>query len=108
MSMIEWSAEIDIDGEVALVRTETFPGGLRVNQQQIKVATLDDIDSLKLAILEAERLHTETKPRDLNNKVAREGADRCTCGCKYWENDRCIDCGTPIIDIIADDIERLV
>lgn len=19
--------------------------------------------------------------------------DRCACGCKYWENSRCIDCG---------------
>jgi hypothetical protein len=27
------------------------------------------------------------------NAVAKEGQDRCACGCKYWENDRCIDCG---------------
>jgi hypothetical protein len=27
------------------------------------------------------------------NRVRREGVDRCWCGCKYWENDRCIDCG---------------
>lgn len=27
------------------------------------------------------------------NVIAREGATRCACGCKYWENDRCIDCG---------------
>ena len=27
------------------------------------------------------------------NTVAREGCSRCDCGCKYWENDRCIDCG---------------
>lgn len=27
------------------------------------------------------------------NKFAREGVDRCECGCKYWENDRCHDCG---------------
>lgn len=24
---------------------------------------------------------------------AENGVDRCYCGCKYWENDRCIDCG---------------
>src|SRR5258708_6948257 len=29
----------------------------------------------------------------LGNIEAREGCDRCSCGCKYWENDRCIDCG---------------
>jgi hypothetical protein len=34
--------------------------------------------------------------RDLNNTIAQEGCDRCVCGCKYWENDRCIDCGTHI------------
>ncbi len=30
--------------------------------------------------------------RKHNNRVAREGLDRCVCGCKYWESDRCIDC----------------
>jgi hypothetical protein len=23
----------------------------------------------------------------------REGCDRCYCGAKYWENDRCVSCG---------------
>lgn len=27
------------------------------------------------------------------NINAQEGVDRCACGSKYWENDRCIDCG---------------
>ena len=27
------------------------------------------------------------------NFVRVDGCDRCACGCKYWENDRCIDCG---------------
>ena len=27
------------------------------------------------------------------NVVAEEGLTLCTCGCKYWENDKCIDCG---------------
>ena len=34
--------------------------------------------------------------RDFNNQIAVEGDDRCFCGCKYWENDECIDCFTPI------------
>ena len=29
----------------------------------------------------------------LGNLKADEGCDRCACGCKYWEFDRCIDCG---------------
>lgn len=28
------------------------------------------------------------------NLTAESGCDRCECGCKYWEYDRCIDCGT--------------
>jgi hypothetical protein len=27
-----------------------------------------------------------------NNSYAEEGVDRCDCGCKYWESDRCVDC----------------
>lgn len=38
-------------------------------------------------------------PRNLNNTIAREGADFCYCGCKYWENDRCIDCGSHIDEV---------
>ncbi len=33
------------------------------------------------------------------NKTAEEGCDRCPCGCKYWEKDRCIDCGTPHAEV---------
>ncbi len=31
--------------------------------------------------------------RALGNTVRVDGCDRCFCGCKYWENDRCVDCG---------------
>lgn len=34
---------------------------------------------------------------DLGNTIAREGYDRCLCGCKYWENDTCVDCGAVVI-----------
>lgn len=33
------------------------------------------------------------------NTVAREGNDRCACGCKYWEFDRCIDCQSHVSEI---------
>jgi len=32
----------------------------------------------------------------LGNRYAEEGLDRCACGSKYWEGDRCVDCGTPV------------
>lgn len=35
----------------------------------------------------------------LGNEVAREGLDRCFCGCKYWEHDVCIDCGTHVTKV---------
>ena len=37
---------------------------------------------------------------------ADEGITRCDCGCKYWENDRCIDCGTPVTSIADHQIPR--
>jgi hypothetical protein len=40
-----------------------------------------------------------TKPDTLGNRAAQEGCDRCECGCKYWEGDRCIDCGTEVPDM---------
>ena len=27
------------------------------------------------------------------NSIAQEGCTICECGCKYWEHDRCVDCG---------------
>ncbi len=36
------------------------------------------------------------------NRVAREGSDRCYCGCKYWECDRCVDCGMTIAEAMRD------
>lgn len=36
------------------------------------------------------------------NKIAEEGVTRCHCGVKYWENDRCIDCGTHVLAIQGD------
>jgi hypothetical protein len=33
-------------------------------------------------------------PRDLSNQTAQEGCSRCECGCKYWEGNCCIGCGT--------------
>jgi hypothetical protein len=29
------------------------------------------------------------------NTQAKEGVDRCPCGAKYWENDRCVSCDEP-------------
>ena len=36
------------------------------------------------------------KPDKHGNVIAQEGVDRCWCGSKYWENDRCIDCKTHV------------
>ena len=44
------------------------------------------------ACLYLETLGWTRKP-DHGNRVRQNGVDRCPCGCKYWENDCCIDCG---------------
>jgi hypothetical protein len=41
------------------------------------------------------------------NQIAAEGCDRCFCGCKYWEADRCIDCGTHILSVLNAEQPRL-
>ena len=42
-------------------------------------------------------------PDQHGNRVAEEGVTRCLCGCKYWENDVCIDCGMDA-DVVLDDL----
>lgn len=42
------------------------------------------------------------EPATFGNTEAREGCDRCYCGCKYWKSDACIDCGTRIAECLAD------
>lgn len=37
------------------------------------------------------------------NFQAREGCDRCSCGCKYWEKDRCVSCGEPFRPTACED-----
>lgn len=37
-----------------------------------------------------------------DNKIALEGADRCNCGCKYWVQDKCIDCFRHVLDVEVD------
>lgn len=27
------------------------------------------------------------------NPTPRDGVDRCDCGCKYWHDGKCFDCG---------------
>jgi len=44
---------------------------------------------------------TDTAPDKHGNAHALEGCDRCSCGCKYWEGDRCVDCGMPVVRVEA-------
>lgn len=56
----------------------------------------------RIAITSAGRLRahgTYVTIADRFGNVTREhGVDRCYCGSKYWENDRCIDCGGTDVD----------
>ena len=44
--------------------------------------------------LDAEESLLERLMYSCENATADSGCDRCECGCKYWENDLCIDCCT--------------
>lgn len=46
--------------------------------------------STRISVLEEDRRE---------NRVARSGYDCCSCGCKYYEGDRCIDCNTHVTQI---------
>lgn len=35
------------------------------------------------------------------NAIAVEGCTRCECGCKYWENDHCVDCDAAAASIMT-------
>ena len=50
---------------------------------------------------------TNHKTDQHGNLWANEGCDRCFCGCKYWENDRCVDCNTRIEDVICEGSGKL-
>jgi len=45
-----------------------------------------------------------TIPDSLGNRERVEGCDLCAqCGCKYWENDVCVDCGGTTITLPGGD-----
>lgn len=48
---------------------------------------------------------TVQTPDKHGNVVAEEGCTRCACGCKYWENDLCVDCGSS--PVIVSDFDHL-
>ena len=56
--------------------------------------TADEIVRLQAVVEAAKRERMSDPTADRNgNLTAQSGCDRCDCGCKYWEFDRCIDCG---------------
>jgi hypothetical protein len=66
------------------------------NTQRPNKAELDDERELlrrACLVLGLDPVAPEVHTPDHGNVVARSGYDRCDCGCKYWEQDRCIDCG---------------
>lgn len=73
---------------------------VRLTSDRVRKATVRDFfdDPISRAIRT-----TEVVPAigpDLHNEIAEEGCgDRCFCGCKYWEYDRCIDCGTHVTTV---------
>jgi hypothetical protein len=65
------------------------------------VYRLEDIESDERTTFEAQLLELAIKfDRERHgNTVARSGYDRCTCGNKYFEQDKCIDCNKHVTEI---------
>jgi hypothetical protein len=55
--------------------------------------------SRKTAGYEDEYLDDDTEYIPTPLDEANEGVTKCFCGCKYWENGICIDCGTSVTKI---------
>jgi hypothetical protein len=83
-----------------------------LSADQLAVVMLGELDRLDRRGVEVDvdgtpldnRQSKESKQEmtiDLHNGTAREGADRCRCGCKYWEYDRCVDCGLHVSRVLA-------
>ena len=90
---------------IVLGRTRTYKGGARRPIEALERLGLVEVDwdmqphadahgniktlSWRITITGVRRSHPDIH----GNHFRMEGCDRCWCGCKYWENDRCIDCG---------------
>lgn len=61
----------------------------------ILIANTEDSIARLEAVVEAAKSERMSDPAaDRNgNLTAQSGCDRCWCGSKYWEFDRCNDCG---------------
>jgi hypothetical protein len=64
---------------------------------EAEVAALDalpDAERLRLSEhLRAGRQAEAARAALHGNAERLDGVDRCYCGSKYWEHDRCVDCG---------------
>jgi len=98
-------AQERILGEARQGRTQPYNGRVRQAIEGLEAQGLVEVDwdmtphadahgniktlSYRITILAVRR----AEPDSHGNWIRLEGCDFCYCGCKYWENDRCIDCG---------------
>lgn len=45
------------------------------------------------ALTMCERGHSGDEAPEIRTGPPENGCDRCWCGCKYWDGNKCIDCG---------------
>jgi hypothetical protein len=55
---VTWSAETNEDGYIVLTKTEAFRDG-GTSSYEFKLEGVDEVDSIRLALLEADRLFAE-------------------------------------------------
>lgn len=80
----------EVDAVEVLAALRTAAKVFEIAGDMVIASHYDDLHDKIQAALDA--------PADNTRRV--NGLDRCYCGCKYWEHDRCVDCGsaTPVDD----------
>lgn len=93
--MVQIINPVEVDGAI-----EGFMGSAADFCDACPVCNDDNCDPATCPVCSAEKsvelLGAAWVNHDIHGNVtAQEGCSRCECGCKYWEKDRCVDCGTP-------------
>ena len=90
-----------------MILTVTAPNGRSVDvdtEENPHTCIIDDSFTCIACVAQSLVGQSDKAPSELLtddkfiNRARQEGVDRCPCGSKYWENDRCIDCGGTAIE----------
>lgn len=83
------AAMVAVLGDASTVRTA---GGLVVWREGAEEQSAGESYDTAAEVMRFRAQSGESAP-DMPPALPREGVDRCSCGAKYWDGDRCHSCG---------------